>query len=590
MMSNNNNDDSIIDVSNQSHRIDSNYGLISKVPTWTHHYVYSYSELKSASKDQRKFYINFKVSFLQGDFLDLEGNSNYAFILLFDFLEQYNTHKNLHILESQLRILGEQYSKTKSYAIDFLIGKMKMAGDKEGQLRLESEKEYFRNTYANYSTVEWRDKIKKKLNLSTSDAALLDRIWYSNNSFSNIEFCGNEVVKLYIATFSSLRTNYMKEGVTLEQQFTDIAQLIAKRHFKEDNSNYKYKVESLKNEFYAIIFKQCENALREYFGHKRMIAIDAVSHDPIAKQQFETKIAIPALQAVSLLRLNAGKPDRDTELKLNRLNSTRWKTKLEKITFAYKNNHSRFFEKVVVLGEENVENPSVENIFFEASKFIAAHNKEIALKLYIYYLYYDLKSTVFDNKQLTKTIQKGLFETNEQLHNFQIIISDFISDKDLEKALNAISDIYSIKRKKIKLDISTIKEVQEKHSDTVELLNEYLKDDYEDENNSIKSKEINNNEIEIEIVQKNIGPVILLYKQNLCFTIINIALLDLFVKNNFSVLQEEIGVFAKSKGVFKNQLIESINEICYDDLDDILIEEDEEYFTINQDYYKRILA
>src|SRR5690554_5781273 len=119
------------------------------------------------------------------------------------------------------------------------------------------------------------------------------------------------------------------------------------------------------------------------------------------------------------------------------------------------------------------------------------------------YLYHDLKSKTFDNKQLTKTIQKSLFKTNEQLHDFEQIVSELIKDKNLDKALNAVPKIYEVKRKKIQLDRTTIKEVQQQHSGTVELLNEYLRDEFEDENNSIQSQEINSEEIKIEIIQKN---------------------------------------------------------------------------------------
>ena len=65
--------------------------------------------------------------------------------------------------------------------------------------------------------------------------------------------------------------------------------------------------------------------------------------------------------------------------------------------------------------------------------------------------------------------------------------------------------------------------------------------------------------------------------------------LELFAKSNFSVPQNELEVFAKSKGVFKNQLIESINDTCYEFLDDLLIEEEDDYYTINTDYFQRIL-
>jgi hypothetical protein len=56
----NTHDDSIIDVTDKSFRINSNNNLIkssSDVPYWTYpQYVYSYSELNSASVEQKKFY------------------------------------------------------------------------------------------------------------------------------------------------------------------------------------------------------------------------------------------------------------------------------------------------------------------------------------------------------------------------------------------------------------------------------------------------------------------------------------------------------------------------------------------------------
>jgi hypothetical protein len=44
-----------------------------------------------------------------------------------------------------------------------------------------------------------------------------------------------------------------------------------------------------------------------------------------------------------------------------------------------------------------------------------------------------------------------------------------------------------------------------------------------------------------------------------------------------------------ARRVFKNQLIDSINEVCFAVLDDILIEEEEEYYLINKDHYQKIL-
>jgi len=583
------NDDSIIDVTDQSYRINSNSNLKkyrSGVPYWAHHYVYSYSEINSASSEQKKFYAIFKNSFLNREYFDLEGNTNYAFILLFDLLIEFDNHKNISKLESQLKILGQCYPKTKSYGVSFLIQKMEVNGDSDGVSRLRAEDRY---GYQNYNTDYdyWRlgSKYKTKLKLNDEEVKLLNKLWYPSNNFCSVEYCCVEILKLYITVIDELKASYIAEGTTVDAQFLAVADVIARKHFK-----YKNSIETTTNEFYSHIFKHCENAVREYYGHKRKINTDTYYTTAEAKTEFETKIISKISGLLPVLISKVSLPDEATDIELYSQNTNRWKIKFEELTTRYNEKPKEFIDSIVALGKLNKKNPSIENIFFEASKFIAKYDKESALSLYVHYLFYDLKSATFHNKQLTKTIQKSLFKTNEQLHDFEIIVSDLIKDKDLEKALKNVSKVYEVKRKKIQLDTTLIKKVQQQHSGTVELLNEYLKDDFENENNSIKSQEINNEEIKIEITQKSEATSHSAFVSDLTFSPIHISTLELFSKSNFSILQSELEIFAKSKGIFKNQLIESINETCYDFLDDVLIEEEDDYYTINTNYFQRIFV
>jgi hypothetical protein len=135
--SNNNNIESIIDVTGQSTIIRSNVVLakyIPGIPFWSHQYVYSYSEINNTSVKQKEFYRSFKYSFLNGVYYELEGNTNYAFILLFDLLNDYDNHKNISTLESQLKILGQCYYKTKRYADSFLKQKKEKDNIKNSSL------------------------------------------------------------------------------------------------------------------------------------------------------------------------------------------------------------------------------------------------------------------------------------------------------------------------------------------------------------------------------------------------------------------------------------------------------------------------
>ncbi len=591
-------DDSIVDVTGNSYRINTNSNLkkySSGVPYWEHHYVYSYSEINSATMEQKKFYGILKNSFLNGEYFDLDGNTNYAFILLFDLLNEYENHKDIPKLEKQLQALGQCYPKTKSYGNSFLIQKMEAIIDSEGVTRLRAEERY---SYQDYNTdyEYWRlgSKYKTKLNLNDEEVKLLNKLWYPSNNFCSVEFCCLEILKLYIATIAELKSKYILEGTTLDAQFLTVADVLAKKHFKykAGSNDYKYRIDTTTNEFYSNIFKHCENAVREHYGHKRKIKTDTYyTHScPEAMAEFETKIISKVAETLPTLLSKVALPDEATEIELYSQNTSRWKIKFEELTTNYKDNTKQFVESIVALGNLNKKNPSVESIFLEASKFMSKHNKETALMLYVHYLYHDLKSATFDNKRLIKTIQKNLFKTNEQLHDFEILVSELIRDKDLEKALQGVSEIYAVKRKKILLDTTSIKEVQQQHSGTVELLNEYLKDEYEDESNSIKTREINNDEVQIEITQKTDEVQHSIYVDGIAFTQIQATTLKTFAKSNFSVLQSELETFAKSKGVFKNQLVESINEVCYEYLNDVLIEEECEYFTINPNYYERLLA
>ena len=148
-------DDSIIDVTDQSYKINLTSNLVkysSGVPYWAHRYIFSSSDLNNASVQQKEFYGVFKTNFLNGEYINLEENTNYAFILLFDLLNEYDSHKDISKLEHQLKILGHNYPITKSYGMTFLIEKMESDGYSADVSRLKEENRY---GYQNYNSNFW---------------------------------------------------------------------------------------------------------------------------------------------------------------------------------------------------------------------------------------------------------------------------------------------------------------------------------------------------------------------------------------------------------------------------------------------------
>lgn len=594
------NDQGIIDVTGITYDIRKNFLTKSEkaIPYWKHQYVYSYTELKRASAEQQEFYEIYKSQFLKGIYLDVEGNSNYYFILLFDLLEnEFPRHKNLALLEKHFDDLGYYYPKTSPYARSFLVRKLQAAGDSTGVNRVlgkQSNVSVYNPTGSyDFNQNYWGigTRYKTKLDLSDDQVKLLNTLPFPDNNFMSIEFCRLEVIRFFLKYLKELDHSYNAAGTNTDNEFKALAHFVATKQYgyKEASVNYKYAIDSIVNEMHIKLFKHAENAVRAAFLHKRKLNTECYYSNPAVKSKYENTIASKFEEISPAITPSIQPPDKATEVELNAQSTTRWKVKLEQIENEFSNNPSIFFEETIKLGNLNRKNPAIENIFLEGSKIMSKKDREISLKLYIYYLYHDLKSTTFDNRQLAKTIQKSLFKTNEQLHEFEMIISNLIKDKNLEEALERIPNIYSVKRRTIKLDRTTIQAVQQQHSVTVELLNEYLSDEFEDDKNTITSKEINKEEVSIQIHVKNEPESPSIYNRSLILTDIQRAALDIFVKANFSVLQSDIESFAKGRNVFRNQLIESINESCYEILDDILIEVDEDYYLINQNYYQKIL-
>ncbi len=592
-------DESIIDVTDQGHKIikpNRENGLKSfskiiqysdeikkeifskqskiKVPHWGHQYIYSHEEIHDASNEQKAFYKEFKRRFLNGEYIDLEGNSNYCFVLLYDLFNDYQSHKDLIKLENQFINLGRNYPKTAPYAKSLL------------QRQNRANNPYFdiQNTDYEYQDYRLGARYKKQLNLTSAEVDYLDKIWNTNNNFLNIEFCLIEAAKLYIAVISELKNAYAKEGKTIEEKFLEIGDLIATKHhkYRKGSQNYKHAVDySINYIVFNNIFKHCESTLRQCYGHNRNVDPRLSYKEEIIQTEYELKVASKVKEILSTLSSKISEPNDDAEIALNLQSVNRWKDKFSHIKETYGNNLPKFIESVSVLERLNQKTPSLKNLLLEISKFLSKQNKELSLTYYTKYLYYAADSKGIDDKKFVQSLHKSLFKTAEQFTDFQEIINDLIKDRDLDKALNAASKVYEIKRRKIKLNKSSIQEAKQQHSETVNLLSEYLKDD---DSGDVAAQEVQKESLKEEAVAQDSTSIF-----SIPFNSTQIALVNLFEQNNFSVSRSDLEIFARSNNVFESRIIDSINEVCYDLLDDVLIEEEGDFYTISESNFNKIL-
>src|SRR5699024_401465 len=157
-------DETIIDVTQENinlsipqtpvNEISSDRDFSEEVPYWRFSYVYSNRELDNATKAQKEFYKYFKNKFLEGEYVDIKGDSNYAFILYFDLIEAYQEHKDIQLLERQFKLLGEISSATKRYMLNSLKFKLSKRTDSYSMKKLnelEDPAYLYHNNFSDYN-------------------------------------------------------------------------------------------------------------------------------------------------------------------------------------------------------------------------------------------------------------------------------------------------------------------------------------------------------------------------------------------------------------------------------------------------------
>lgn len=592
-------DDSIIDVDSNEFDISVGKNFISdekqtEPPYWAHTYVYSFDEIRNANQAQKKYYYYLKNKVLNEEIVDIQGNTNYAFILYFDFLNEYQSHRDIKLLEKQFKLIGQICPKTSSYTFRLLQDELRKRNDTYSIDKLKDLEEpiiQFEYGYTDYNPDLYKlgNQYKDKLGLDKQEINWLNKFYNPSNVFLAIEGCCVATVRQYVAILKELEKRFKKAETTLTGEVTyfkgKLKTIYANRNSAWENYDATYFDNQAETGVYLTLFRRVENSVRDSFGHKRKVSGDFPYSDKNLSEEFENRIGIPFNALIEEFKSNLSKPDLETKIALNIQNVTRWQIELDDLKKSFKPEMiCNFKDGIIHLEETNQKNPNIENIFFEASKFIAGYDKVLSLSYYAKYIYYDLKSKSFDNKELNKTVQKSLFKTQEQLDDFKAIIAELIKSSDIQTALEQISKIYIPKRKKIHLNKIEIEEAAQKHEGTVELLNEYLNS--ENEENAIENN-LSSEDIEVTIisnVEKNS-----IFISKICIGKVQEELIKKIATNSFIIHQFEVDKFANENQMFKNQLIDSINESCTDYLDgEALIEEDGENYVMEQSYYKII--
>ena len=554
-----------------------------EVPNWGGLYVYSYSHLRYANKAQKQFYGILKSEFLNGIYLDIENNDNYAYMLVFDLFRDYKSHLDIETIKNQVKQLKDNYPCTTSEGFNMLLATIYDDNlDRNAVNSMIDEYPYYP-----WSTAQLYGK---KLNLTNDERAIISCVKFSSSTFTNIEFCKLELIKLFFTSLKDLNQEYAAQDSSLYDQFEFMGDLIARKHFRFRNRsrNYNKCITNSPSLVYSNLFSVCDNYVRSFYGYKRAASLDEYCTNPNITDMFEANICDRFKTIVEANGSTIAIADEETTILLNGINTNGWKVdfalleeKTESIT------PLEYFNQVVEIGRLNQKNPALKALFYEATKKIATTDNTTAIKLYMYYIVADMQSPLSNRKELLKTTQKTLFKSPEQIGKFNDIIFTLTIDKNIKKALVEADVFYHVARKKISINRDHIKEVSIQHTQTVELLNEYLQDEDEEITTLNNTNTNKDNTIAKDKPTNNKSSITL--TDGLIFNDMQLKVVELFAKSKLTLNIKEADQFIKENGYFAGQIIDSINECCYEILDDNLIEQEDDLYIIDDEYYKIII-
>jgi hypothetical protein len=197
-------------------------------------------------------------------------------------------------------------------------------------------------------------------------------------------------------------------------------------------------------------------------------------------------------------------------------------------------------------------------------------------------------------KPMGKAMEKQLFAGPAEVQRFDALLNEYIRTKDFEGIADKIAGFYTPVRKSITINRDAVAEAEKQFTGTVMILNEYLAE--EGEPGAVSAEPERPAAIAVPAIEGTsviaMRPPAPTAPGNPSFQVVispvAAVLLELFEMSSFQLSADEVDNFCRNEGLFKNTLINGLNEDFYDILDDLLIETDEENYTINPAYFQQI--
>ena len=455
----------------------------------------------------------------------------------------------------------------------------------------------------------------EKMGLTARQISWLDRFFPPENAFLDSEPMLEAVVLLYLAVLPELERQLKTTGSTLAKT---VKMLDEEAHSLAYQNGYWYNNGSRSTkagaDIYQAIFRLCEGVARVHYNCRgktgKLFTKSLAGLELDFDQQLgdRTRALLPKL-AAHLPPLSDA-----TEQLLNKQNPNRWKPEFARLDTLLPAKVPAFLKGFAKLAHRNAENPNLELLHFEAAKVLVRADREAALCAYLHYLHNGARWLWQQPKVWPATLEKVLFSEPVHQQRFDKIVDQLEKTGDRPAALAAVATVYVRERKKIALDLGAVRTAHVQHADTVQLLNEYLRDETErpaasptaatkpgelgKPTKSAKpakasepakpAKPAKTPAAAPALAKVPAPPGSAGFDSSLTLSAVQQELLLLFARRKFVLPQAEVEAFARQHGTFRNQLIDGLNDACAALLDDVLVEEAEADYTIYEAYFQKI--
>lgn len=484
----------------------------------------------------------------------------------------------------QMNALILHYPETEYYAIREFIERVRKRYYAED--RTEEDCKMLQEAVKRFpDSCYWRlsEKYGYTLNFTRKEAEILDFI---AEKYGYITY-GLEIIKIkeinfFRAVIKVLEYKYREEGSSLDKVLSGWAEefkLRNRREYDYDTSSYRMNTTEEKvKEIYNCIYLFCRNKIHLRYDLDNPSDLYFYMDFTKGKNVLPTKF-FPEIEPL-IDEMTGALPalTDEEEVEVNKYYTTRWRKVYKVISEDCSDHLENYLEATNKLIKINAGNPGLRHLLFEITKFLATRHKVLALKTYLRYVSLCTQNTGFIEKPIPKYVCKKLFSTVDQQIEFEGIIHQYKLDKEQGKACEAINNLFEPKKKHLQFDLAKIKKTEMLYTDTVRLLDEVMSDGEEKEEGIIVEKSV---------------PVLVadggIKAENTELNQVHIGLLNIFKANDNTLNKLQLEEYARKNHMFANQLVEQINDRCYELLDDVLIEESNNGWVVEESYSYKIL-